>query len=293
VVEPTRPVVEPVERTPRAPVDASTGPATDAGWLVALDIDGTLLQYDGSLSDAVRAAVRDVVAAGHHVVLSSGRSLVAMTPVAEELGLTSGWMVCSNGAVTVRLDPAVAGGYEVEHAATFDPEPALRLLSRHLPHARFAVEDVGVGFRLNELFPDGELGGEQHVVGLDELWDEEVTRVVVRAPEATSAEFQELVDQLGLDDVTYSVGWTAWMDIAPKGVTKASGLERVRQRLGVPREHTLAVGDGHNDLEMLAWAARGVAMGHADEQVRAAADEVTLPVDEDGAAVTLRTLLAG
>ncbi|PZR53357.1 HAD family hydrolase [Xylanimonas oleitrophica] len=260
-------------------------------WLVALDIDGTLVHYDQTMSDAVLAAVRDVAAAGHHVVLSSGRSLVAMTPVAELIGLKTGWMVCSNGAVTVRLDPEVQGGWEVTDTLTFDPEPALRLLSEHLPGARFAVEDVGTGFRLNELFPDGELDGEHRVVTLEELWDDEVTRIVVRSPEATSDDFHELVQRLGFDDVTYAVGWTAWMDIAPKGVSKATGLETVRERLGVPSERTLALGDGHNDVEMLRWAARGVAMGHAEEAVKAAADEVTGTVEDDGAAQVLRTLL--
>ena len=56
-------------------------------------------------------------------------------------------------------------------------------------------------------------------------------------------------------------------------------------------EATVAVGDGHNDIEMLAWAARGVAMGHADEPVRAVADEVTGTIDDDGAVAVLRSLL--
>ncbi|WP_159792616.1 HAD family hydrolase [Puerhibacterium puerhi] len=265
---------------------------TSQPWLVALDIDGTLLDYDQTLSDVVRDAVRDVRAAGHHVVLASGRSLIAMTPVARLLGIETGWMVCSNGSVTVRLDPDRPGGWVVEQIETFDPEPALRLLRQELPEARFAVEDVGVGFRLNELFPDGELDGEHSVVDFEELAaGGEVTRVVVRSPDATSTDFHRLVERLGLDDVTYAVGWTAWMDIAPQGVTKATALDHVRERLGVEPACTLAVGDGHNDVEMLRWAARGVAMGHADEAVRAVADEVTGTIEEDGAATVLRSLL--
>ncbi|QAY64881.1 HAD family hydrolase [Xylanimonas allomyrinae] len=260
-------------------------------WLVALDIDGTLLHFDQTLSPAVRDAVRDVAEAGHHVVLASGRSLVAMTPVATQLGITSGYMVCSNGAVTVRADRQAPGGWVVEDMVTFDPEPALRRLARQMPGARFAVEDVGVGFRLTELFPDGELDGEHRVVDLEDLWDEEVTRVVVRAPETPTVEFHTSVADLGLSDVTYAVGWSSWMDIAPLGVTKAAGLEKVRASLGVPSSRTMAIGDGYNDVEMLRWAARGVAMGNAEEAVAAEADERTLAVEQDGAALTLRTLL--
>ena len=260
--------------------------------LVALDVDGTLMSYDQEMSDDVRDAVAALRDAGHHVVLASGRSLVAMTPVAEILGIDRGWVVASNGAVTARLDPDEPDGYVLDDVVTFDPGPALRLLRERLPGARYAVEDVGVGFRMNELFPDGELDGVHRVVDCDELWSGEVTRVVVRSPGSTSEEFHQLVEQLGLEDVTYAVGWTAWMDLAPLGVTKATALEQVRRTLHVQPHRTVAVGDGHNDVEMLGWAARGVAMGHADERVRAAADEVTGPIADDGAVAVLRSLLS-
>ncbi|MFF2453913.1 HAD family hydrolase [Isoptericola sp. NPDC058082] len=261
--------------------------------LVALDIDGTLLGYDGGLSPAVRDAVAAVQAAGHHVVLSSGRSLIAMTPVAELLGITTGWMVCSNGAVTVRLDPGHPDGWELDEVRTFDPGPALRLLREELPDARYAVEDIGVGFRMNALFPEGELDGVHQVVDFEQLWAREVTRVVIRSPERTPEEFSAMAARIGLGDVTYAVGWTAWMDVAPKGVTKASGLERLRERLGVDPADTVAVGDGRNDVDMLRWAGRGVAMGHADAVVRAAADEVTGTVAEDGVVPVLLSLPRG
>lgn len=270
-----------------------TPPDGSGSWLVALDIDGTLVTYDEELSDAAREAVGAVRAAGHHVVLSSGRSLIAMTPLAAELKIDAGWIVASNGAVVARLDPGSPEGYELEHVETFDPGPALRLLRQELPDARYAVEDVGIGFRLTEHFPDGELQGQHEIVDFEELWSADVTRVVVRAPNSSSDEFHRLAEAVGLEDVTYAIGWSAWMDIAPMGVTKASGLERVRRELGVPMERTLAVGDGANDIDMLRWAARGVAMGHASEQVRNAADETTAGIEEDGVVAVLRSLLDG
>ncbi|WP_277213483.1 HAD family hydrolase [Isoptericola croceus] len=263
----------------------------DEPMLVALDIDGTLLSYDGDMTPAVHDAVTAVRAAGHEVVLASGRSLISMLPVAEHLGLSTGWMVCSNGAVTVRLDPDLPEGWVAKEIVTFDPEPALSLLRHELPDARYAVEDLGVGFRMTEHFPEGELEGVHVVVPLEDLWSSEVTRVIVRSPESTSERFHELVEHLGLDDVTYAVGWSAWMDLAPLGVSKATALEQVRRRTHVQPHRTVAMGDGRNDVEMLRWAARGVAMGHADDVVRAAADEVTGTIDEDGAAQLLKSLL--
>ena len=100
-------------------------------------------------------------------------------------------------------------------------------------------------------------------------------RLVVFSTDATAEEFGEAVSVMGLAGVTYSVGWTAWLDIAAEGVTKASGLEVLREKLGHDIEATIAVGDGRNDIEMLTWAGRGVAMGQAPDEVKASADEVT------------------
>ncbi|HWS58096.1 MAG TPA: HAD family hydrolase, partial [Actinotalea sp.] len=219
--------------------------------LVALDVDGTLLSYTEVLAEPVRTAVAAVHGAGHHVVLATGRSVFATVPVAARLGIERGWAVCSNGSVTVRLDPDLPDGYEVVESITFDPGPALRLMLAELPDACFAVEVVGVGFRLNKPFPDGELHGEHEVVGLDALAGTHVTRLIVRSPEHTPEEFHDVVAAAGLADVTYAVGWTAWMDVAPAGVTKASALEDLRTRLGVHAGRTVAIGDGSNDVDML------------------------------------------
>ncbi len=89
------------------------------------------------------------------------------------------------------------------------------------------------------------------------------------------------------------MGWTAWLDLAPDGVSKASALEVVRARLRCDPALTLAVGDGSNDLEMFAWAHRSVAMGQALPHIRSAAGETTLSVGEDGLALVLEGLPPG
>jgi len=141
-------------------------------------------------------------------------------------------------------------------------------------------------------FPPGELSGEHTVVSFDELAATPATRVVIRAPQSTPEEFHALVERVGLHEVTYAVGWTAWLDLTPGGVSKASALEDVRRQLHVEPHQTLAIGDGENDVEMLRWAACGVAMGHAGEAVRTAADEVTGTIEDDGAVAVLRRVLA-
>jgi hydroxymethylpyrimidine pyrophosphatase-like HAD family hydrolase len=263
-----------------------------APLLVALDVDGTIIDYDEALTERVRAAVQGVVRAGHHVVVATGRSLPGTLPVLDRLGLVHGWCVCSNGGVTVRLDPDLPDGYEIAERVTFDPAPALRLLRAHLPTALYAVEDVGVGFRLTAPFPPGELFGDLEYVDFDELLSTPATRVIVRSPEHTPEEFLRIIERVGLHGVSYAVGWTAWLDLAPDGVSKASALEPVRVALGVPQERTLAVGDGRNDVEMFQWAARSVAMGQAEPELLAVATEVTAAVENEGLADVLDALTA-
>jgi len=263
--------------------------------LVALDIDGTLLKWvDGAgitheeISPAVHAAVRSVLDAGAHVVLASGRSPDGMTGVADMLDLHAPdrdrlWVVASNGAVVFRYPPL-----EVIHEEKFDARPAVEaILARH-PSALVAVEERGVGYRVNSHFPEGELSGDMIVTAVDELLATEVSRVIIRDPESTADEFVALAEDLGLHGTNYVVGWTAWLDLAPVGVSKASGLEYVARELGLTAADSLAVGDGRNDLEMFEWAHRGVAMGQSIEEVLAAADDVTGSVYDDGLATELR-----
>ncbi|MCL3863240.1 HAD family hydrolase [Actinotalea sp. K2] len=276
-----------------APHHASTvgQDGADGRLLVALDIDGTLMSFSGEIRPAVVEAVQAVREAGHHVVLATGRSLVSTIPVARRLGLGSGPAVSSNGAVSLMLDGGSSGGYTITDLVTFDPEPALRVILAELPDAVFAVEDVGHGFFVNKPFPPDEIEGRHTVVDFEELCATPATRVVIRSPDHTDADFHAMVQRIGLHEVSYSVGWIAWLDLNPLGVSKASALETVRQRLGVAPDRTVAVGDGRNDIEMLQWAGRGVAMGHADETTRAAADEVTGMIEDDGAVTVLRSLL--
>jgi Cof subfamily protein (haloacid dehalogenase superfamily) len=262
--------------------------------LVALDIDGTLLRWvpgAGQTYEEVPAATYDAIRrareAGAHIVLASGRSPHGMTRIADLLGLPLEgdeplWVVASNGAVVFRYPPV-----DVVHEETFDAAPAVAAVLEHHPNALVAVEERGLGYRVNRPFPAGELTGEMILTDVADLVSGPVSRVIIRDPEATADAFVELAARLGLQGTDYVVGWTAWLDLAPVGVSKASGLEIVGRELGVGADDVLAIGDGRNDIEMLRWAGRGVAMGQAIDEVREAADAVTASVYDDGAAVEL------
>jgi hydroxymethylpyrimidine pyrophosphatase-like HAD family hydrolase len=161
-----------------------------------------------------------------------------------------------------------------------------QVLEQH-PGALVAVEERGVGYRVNRPFPDGELSGDMIETELHEILGQPVSRVIIRDPTASAEDFVAMAARLGLHGTDYVVGWTAWLDLAPMGVSKASGLDYVARALGVDAADVLAIGDGRNDLEMLRWAGRGVAMGQAVEEVREEADAVTATVYDEGVAVEL------
>lgn len=244
-----------------------------ADWkpeLVALDVDGTIVDHDGQMPDSVRDAVRRVVKTGVPVVLATGRSWHGTREVADYLELPSGPSVLSNGAVIVNYPPQ-----EIVKTVTFDPAEVIAKVAEFSPSTLIAVEEIGRGYRVTGHFPDGDLTGEMIIESPEQLSARPVTRVILRDPERSDEEILELAEHLGLHGITYYVGWSAWIDIAPVGVSKATALAEVAADLGVPAERVLALGDGRNDVEMLSWAGRGVAIGDAPEEVQRAANQVT------------------
>ncbi|MFS0853002.1 HAD family hydrolase [Microbacterium sp. 179-I 3D4 NHS] len=261
-------------------------------WFVALDVDGTILLQDESLSPGVPEAVARLRDAGHTVTIATGRSWMATRRWVEELGLDAEYVVCSNGAVTMRR---VGEDWERWNVETFDPRPVLSLLQERLPDARYMVE-LASGQRLfTEQLDDWTLDGGRRVT-FEELGVEPVSRVVVVSPDHDEEDFHRLVSDAGLNEVSYAIGWTAWLDIAPQGVDKGTALERVRCELGLDGERILVAGDGRNDIGMFGWArtlgGRAVAMGQAPAEVQDAGSELTDDVVDGGLARALNTLPA-
>ncbi len=264
-----------------------------ARLLVGLDVDGTLIHEDETISPVVRDEVLRVQGLGHEVTLATGRSWERAQPILEHFGLAPQFVVCSNGALIMEQDAAEQSGYRREWVETFDPTEVLRTIRGHLPQGSFMVEDATGFRRYTESMTDWELTKAEQV-DFDRLADFPATRVVVVSPSHDADEFLDIVTAMGLSKVSYSIGWTSWLDIAPMGVNKATALERVRDELRIPRSDVFVAGDGRNDLEMFAWAlaggGRAVAMGQAPDEVQTAAGEVTGTVDADGLAAALATI---
>lgn len=281
--------------------DDAENPAVDTErLLIALDVDGTVLLEDESLSPGVVDAIAHAHRAGHEVMLATGRSWEGTRGIQRVLDLAPEYAVCSNGAVIMKRvggDFADETRYERFHVETFDPSEVLALLRTHLPDARYMVE-LADGRRLyTEQMDDWNLVHAERV-SFEELAAQPVCRVVVVSPEDNTGDgnedFVELVERIGLNKVSYAVGWSAWLDIAPQGVDKSTALERVRTWLDVEPEQVLVMGDGRNDLGMFRWAlehgGRAIAMGQGPDEVRREAGEITASVHAGGVADVLRHL---
>ncbi|MGY1551375.1 HAD family hydrolase [Microbacterium sp. A588] len=262
-----------------------------AAWLVGLDVDGTIILQDETMSPGVPEAVARVRDAGNIVTIATGRSWMATERWVDELELTPEFVVCSNGAVTMRR---VGDSWERWNVELFDPTTVLALLTERLPEAHYMVElESGQRLFTGEVDDWTLAGGRQ--VTLDELGSRPVSRVVVVSPGHDEEDFHRLVVDAGLNEVSYAIGWTAWLDIAPHGVDKGTALARVHSELGIDGGNVFVAGDGRNDIGMFEWSlrigGRAVAMGQAPPEVKDAAGEVTADVEDGGLALALDTLV--
>ena len=252
--------------------------------LIVLDLDGTLLPFDGAISDRTREVIERTKSAGIVVTLASGRPFLSLLPYIEELGISAP-VVCNQGGQVVR--PRTR---EVTYNAAI-PLPRARNLLSHLQtrqidvlvdtngsmsvrpakySEQFYLDFVGRPF---DLVTDltARLGAAPAKVLIMDTQDEN---------EQLLTELQERFGHL----VRLLRSHPMLIEAIPLGVNKATALQRVTEELGIPRELTFAVGDAENDIEMVAWAGLGVAMGNASPSLKAVADYIAPSAEDDGAA---------
>lgn len=252
--------------------------------LIALDLDDTLLPYSGIVPQEAVDAIARVKEMGIEVVASTGRSFGTTAPVCAAAGIET-WAVCSNGAMLATLDPE-----EIVETIAFDPAELLVAIRERVPDAMLAVEDPNGVFRTTTMFTHSALTEGIREVSFDALLEQPVIRVVVRSDSHLEKGLGHLAEELGLHSVVFGIGEVAWLDIGPQGVSKATMLQRLCDRLGIDPAATLAIGDSMNDAAMLEWAGRGVLMGHAVPEMHRHANVLTSERPGFGVADALNAL---
>lgn len=275
--------------SPKRPEPSSRKPI-----LIASDVDGTLLDDDEKVSPRTRATVAALVADGANFVLATGRPPRWIAPVVEGLGFAP-LAVCGNGAVLYDPDQDRVISAEVLDVETLDwvAEQAYRAL----PGCGLAAERVGQ--RAHDAAtpqfvsaPDYEhawLNPDNTQVSVQEVLSAPAIKLLIRLPNEHSEQMRAALAPLVGDraDITYSTN-KGLIEVSAPGVTKASGVRAAAERLGVAdRAEIIAFGDMPNDVPMLEFAGRGVAMGHSHPDALAVADEITATNNEDGVARVL------
>jgi Cof subfamily protein (haloacid dehalogenase superfamily) len=260
--------------------------------LIASDMDGTLLRWDDTVSEATVAELERWRAEGVPVVLATGRPPRWMRRIRDVLGY--GTAVCCNGAVLMELER-----FEIVHEERLHPdvlESVITDLRRRQPDTWFAVE-YGLEFRHEPIYKprwDVEAPGVAEAT-LDEMVAQPVAKLLARHESLPRDEFVALVEDVVGDraTVTHS-SIDALAEISAAGVTKASGLARVTARHGIGPEDVVVFGDMPNDIAAFEWVraagGRAVAMAHAHPDLMAVATDVTGTNEDDGVAAFLRAL---
>jgi Cof subfamily protein (haloacid dehalogenase superfamily) len=271
--------------------------------LVAVDIDGTLLNPQFHISDADLGALHRAHELGVEVVLVTGRRHTFALPIAQTLGFDL-WLISSNGAITRSLSG------ETFHRDFLPADTALRLCSsmrefRGNTVLTFDTESKGalVLERMDELGGSIQRWLEKNLAYIDFVVP--IEKAIVSDPVqamfcGTIPRMHEALATLascGLENeitilrTEYPVRDLSIVDVLNQGCSKGHALERWASHRKIPREQVMAIGDNYNDIEMLAFAGHPVIMGNASQELRGYGWTVTLPNDQSGVAAAVEQVL--
>lgn len=254
--------------------------------LIAVDIDGTLLNSDLQLSARNEETLRRVTAQGIHVILATGKSRVAGEDLIKRLNITSPGIylqgLCtydSDGGVIRQqiLDPAIA-----RQAITFAEDRDFVVIAYSSSRILVRKHDDRIlegTVRYHESMPEA-IGPLQNIVGelpLNKL-------LLIGEPTRIKALRWQLNAQLGSACRLMQAGVPDMLEVLPPGASKGHALKLLINDMGIAPDHVMALGDAENDIEMIELAGIGVAMGQASQHVKDSADYVTGTNDEDGVA---------
>ncbi len=271
---------------------AKKNPMSQTTKLVALDIDGTLLEPGAALDAVPNDALVDAVAAlqkrGVIVMLATGRMYPGTAPIAARLGITEP-MICQQGASVHEADGRLRHGltieqdiarelyeYAMEHhysLSWFDHERYL--VTSKTPAAEFFAAVSGVEM---ELHPNPYESGVR-ATGIDIISNEAVSTDIHRLLEARYGNRVALLD------------FTTVTAVHAPGASKGNALAQIAAERGVAQSEVLAIGDGINDVSMLTWAGQSATPAHGDVFARDSAKEVLEGDGVSGVVARLRAAL--
>ncbi len=254
--------------------------------VLVLDIDGTLTNSKKQITENTKKSIIHIMEEGHIVMLASGRPTPGMRKYEKELELEKygGYLLSFNGARIINcrtgdivfqktLPPVILPGLY-----KFADENNCGLMT-------YLSDNIILGTRSDEYVElEAKINGMpiKEVANLLSFVDFEMNKCLMTAPIEKAPAFEEKLNEMYGDIISVYRSEPFFIEIMPRGVDKASSLNRTLAAVGLKRDNVICCGDGFNDMTMIRYAGIGVAMANAQEKVKQAADFITDSNDEDG-----------
>jgi len=273
--------------------------------LLAVDIDGTLLNPQFQISDADLAALRRAHESSVEIVLVTGRRHTFALPIAQMLGFDL-WLISSNGAITRSLQGetfhrdllpadtcrnlcAVMREFRGNTVLTFDNESKGAIVLEHMNELGGSIQRW---LEKNMNYIEFVIPVESSLVcdPVQAMFCGTIPRMHEALTRLAACKLQSEITVLRTE---YPARDLSIVDVLNQGCSKGHALERWANYRGIPREQVMAVGDNFNDIEMLAFAGHPFIMGNASEELRGRGWTVTLRNDQSGIAAALEQVMNG
>jgi Cof subfamily protein (haloacid dehalogenase superfamily) len=259
--------------------------------IIALDLDGTLLNSQHKISAHNKAVIAEAKAQGIKIVLASGRPLTGMQAHLDNLGITGNddYVCHFNGAVVEQV-----GSGKVVNSKIIDGAAAKRIarIAKTLGvNVHAFSQEFGLITPMISTYTELEAslnGIEIHIMDFEQLDDDHhITKVMmIDESDVLSDAISRLPSSLYNEFmVVRSAPW--FLEFLHPECNKGTGIKMIADYLGVPAQQVMCIGDAENDHHMLRFAGLGVAMANGTEETKALADYVTLSNDEDGVAYAI------
>jgi 5-amino-6-(5-phospho-D-ribitylamino)uracil phosphatase len=253
--------------------------------LIALDLDGTLLKDDKTISNKTKQVIQKAKEEGHVVMIATGRPYRSSELYYHELQLNTP-VVNFNGAFVHHPKDHNWGIFHSPLDISIAKEIIDTCHSFHY-HNIIAevIDDVYLHYHDEKLLEIFSFGNPSITTGdLRRFLTDSPTSLLIHSNEEQVQEISQHLSEVHAEVIEHR-SWGApfpIIEIVRHGLNKAVGLKRISDYYGIPKERIIAFGDEDNDLEMLEFAGRGIAMGNAIDEAKNIANEVTLTNEEDG-----------
>jgi Cof subfamily protein (haloacid dehalogenase superfamily) len=260
--------------------------------LIATDLDGTIVNHDGSISDRTLNAFGKARELGVEIFFVTGRPPRWMPEIREAFGY--GNAICGNGAMLYDLmNDKVLEEWLI---SVDDQIESVNRLRKAIPEVSFAVESHNYFHREKAYIPRWDIGLDNiGVHNIEEVLKSPALKMLARCSQQNLSSDEMLAiaqrELNGLVTVTHSNPHDSLLEISALGVSKGATLAKMAARLGFSAQDCVTFGDNPNDFSMLEWAARSYAMASGHPDGAKYAKSIAGPCEEDGVAIAIEALL--